>query len=209
MIKANKRLLLVIIPLAYFFMVWFFPWHMMETNSNISIIYLFDISFVVVVSLILKKVPVVKLKDLRRYVIVCLLTIPIAAVIIWLNNLLKIETPFALVNNPALQLLLMAPLIEELVFRHAFFSLGQSLKLPKVLEVHYNSALFAISHMASIWVLPPKYYGFIAYQVIYTFFLGRICTKVLLRQESILAPIGVHFVFNLVFYFAVTNNLIF
>jgi membrane protease YdiL (CAAX protease family) len=57
-------------------------------------------------------------------------------------------------------------------------------------------------------VLPVEYVPFIGFQVFYTFVLGVICGQALLRFHSVLAPICMHFVFNLAFYIALQLEVI-
>jgi membrane protease YdiL (CAAX protease family) len=57
-------------------------------------------------------------------------------------------------------------------------------------------------------VLPVEYVPFIGFQVFYTFVLGVICGQALLRFHSVLAPIFMHFIFNLCFYFALQLEII-
>lgn len=206
--KIPKLVFLIVIPLIYFFIVWFFPWNKLEFHPHFSVIYCFDLSFVLVISIVLKKIPEWRVKNFRSLVMYCLVIIPVSAIIIWINNSLNLHSPFKYVTDVGVQLLILAPIIEELVFRHGFYSLGKHFHLSEKMQVHYNSILFSVSHLASIWVLPPKFFPFIAYQVAYTFLLGRICTKSLIAQKSIFAPILLHFFFNLVFYYAVTSRLI-
>jgi membrane protease YdiL (CAAX protease family) len=70
------------------------------------------------------------------------------------------------------------------------------------------ASLFAFSHLIGLMVLPVEYIPFIGFQVFYTFVLGVICGQALLRFHSVIAPICLHFVFNLSFYVALQLEII-
>jgi membrane protease YdiL (CAAX protease family) len=70
------------------------------------------------------------------------------------------------------------------------------------------ASLFAFSHLIGLMVLPVEYIPFIGFQVFYTFVLGVICGQALLRFHSVIAPICLHFVFNLSFYIALQLEII-
>jgi membrane protease YdiL (CAAX protease family) len=70
------------------------------------------------------------------------------------------------------------------------------------------ASIFAFSHLVGLTVLPSEYVPFIGFQVFYTFVLGVICGQSLLRFGSVLAPIFMHFLFNLSFYIALHLEII-
>ncbi|MBT4792381.1 MAG: CPBP family intramembrane metalloprotease, partial [Halobacteriovoraceae bacterium] len=107
-----------------------------------------------------------------------------------------------------LQLLLLAPLIEELVFREGFVALFEKFKLNKILILSLNSILFSLSHLPALWHLPVEFHSFIAFQVFYTLILGWICTKVRIETKGLALPIIHHFLFNLIFYVALKMSYI-
>ena len=59
-----------------------------------------------------------------------------------------------------------------------------------------------------IFINNVEYVPFIGFQVFYTFVLGVICGQALLRFHSVLAPICMHFIFNLSFYIALQLEII-
>jgi len=70
------------------------------------------------------------------------------------------------------------------------------------------AAVFAFSHLVGLKVLPAEYVPFIGFQVFYTFTLGLICGQAMIRFHSVMAPIFLHFMFNLTFYFALQLEII-
>ncbi|MDH5414840.1 MAG: CPBP family glutamic-type intramembrane protease, partial [Flavobacteriaceae bacterium] len=88
----------------------------------------------------------------------------------------------------------------------SFFLIGEKLNLnPKHLLIS-NGVLFSISHLPGLWYLESAFHGFIYFQLLYTFGLGWMCAKARLESRGLLEPILLHFLFNSVFYLAVTNN---
>jgi membrane protease YdiL (CAAX protease family) len=71
-----------------------------------------------------------------------------------------------------------------------------------------HSVLHGLEHLVGLKVLPVEYVPFIGFQVFYTFVLGLICGQSLLRFHSVLAPMALHFIFNLTFYFALQLEII-
>lgn len=120
---------------------------------------------------------------------------------------MDIETPFRLVNNLEWHLLLFAPILEELVFRQTFQRVLISTMGGKRVTSMLVASIFAFSHLVGLSVLPPEYVPFIGFQVFYTFVLGVICGQSLLRFHSVLAPIFMHFFFNLSFYIALQFDI--
>jgi membrane protease YdiL (CAAX protease family) len=121
---------------------------------------------------------------------------------------MDIELPFRLVQNLEWHLLIFAPILEELVFRQTFQRVLIANVGGKRVTSMLVAAIFAFSHLVGLMVLPVEYVPFIGFQVFYTFVLGVICGQSLLKFHSILAPIGMHFIFNLCFYLALQLEVI-
>jgi membrane protease YdiL (CAAX protease family) len=121
---------------------------------------------------------------------------------------MEIELPFRLVQNLEWHLLIFAPILEELVFRQTFQRMLIANVGGKRVTSMLVASLFAFSHLIGLMVLPVEYIPFIGFQVFYTFVLGVICGQALLRFHSVIAPICLHFVFNLSFYVALQLEII-
>jgi membrane protease YdiL (CAAX protease family) len=98
-------------------------------------------------------------------------------------------------------LLLVAPVLEEAVFRYFLwkpfeFLAGRSVAL------FLTTVLFSYSHLHAIWSYPPEVHPFIYYQATYTLALGLAAGYFVWRWNSVLAAILIHFAFNLGFYLA-------
>ena len=198
-----KKIVPFIVPVLYFAVSWLFPWETYQWNSSISVSYLFDCSFVFLIALVLRTIPRFSIDRPSLLPAKLIATFAMACAVLFLNNLLALKTPFRYVDKLAIQLLLLAPIVEEFVFRFAFFAVFERCGTSQKWQLIANSTLFALSHLAAIWILPNEFTDFIIFQVFYTFALGWVCTKARMRHQSLLVPMMIHFVFNLTFYMAI------
>jgi membrane protease YdiL (CAAX protease family) len=99
-------------------------------------------------------------------------------------------------------LLLVAPVLEELVFRFFLWKATTWLTLNRVTTLILTSVFFSYAHLHAIWFSPSEIHGFLIYQTIYTLFLGLACGYMVFKWNSVLGAILVHFTFNLGFYLA-------
>ncbi|MEK7355434.1 MAG: CPBP family intramembrane glutamic endopeptidase, partial [Bdellovibrionota bacterium] len=114
-----------------------------------------------------------------------------------------ISIPFDLSGAETLIfLLVVAPILEELVFRFFLWQPVESLTKKPVLALVVCAALFSYSHFHPIWFLPPELASFLTYQTAYTFVLGLACGYWVWRGRSLAGAILTHFFFNLGFYLA-------
>ncbi len=195
-----------VLTIVYFAFSWGLPWQ--KIPSTISFSYVFDLLFALGVSFFFRlpwKFRWNINKNTFKVIgeVLALATGAIAA--IWYMD---IEIPFRLVNNLEWHLLLFAPLLEELVFRQTFQRVLIANMGGKRVTSMLVASIFAFSHLVGLMVLPVEYVPFIGFQVFYTFVLGVICGQSLLRFHSVLAPIFMHFIFNLCFYLALQFEII-
>lgn len=200
-------LFLVVIPIIYFSISWYFPWEKLQFNSTVSVSYIFDIVFTAMILAYYKqknfwgKLQLNGLLVRGSTVLVC------AFLCVWLSKILGLKAPFKYLEQPFLQLLILAPIIEELVFRGGFYKIGEKVRHPHF-NHSYNAVLFSISHLPAIWFLPQEFRSYIIYQLIYTLVLGWLCSKARERSAGVLEPVILHFIFNLVFYIAIKTQTI-
>lgn len=195
-----------VLIIVYFAFSWGLPWQ--KIPSTISFSYVFDLLFALGVSFFFRlpwKFRWNINKNTFKVIgeVLALATGAIAA--IWYMD---IEIPFRLVNNLEWHLLLFAPILEELVFRQTFQRVLIANMGGKRVTSMLVASIFAFSHLVGLMVLPVEYVPFIGFQVFYTFVLGVICGQSLLRFHSVLAPIFMHFIFNLCFYLALQFEII-
>jgi membrane protease YdiL (CAAX protease family) len=192
--------------IIYFAFSWFLHWHKIPTTISFS--YIFDLIFALGISFFFGLPWKFKWQINKQSVKAILETIAIAIGSISAIWYLDIETPFRLVQGLEFHLLFLAPVLEELVFRQTFQrTLIKSVGGKRVTSMLVAS-IFAFSHLIGLTVLPVEYVPFIGFQVFYTFVLGVVCGQSMLRFHSVLAPICLHFIFNLIFYVALHLEII-
>jgi hypothetical protein len=96
------------------------------------------------------------------------------------------------------QLLLIAPILEESLFRWTHWILLEKLFKSKKLIIFITSFLFSTAHLLSIQAVPSEFRNFIFYQGAYTFILA-LALGYIRSQSFILSCIALHFAFNLGF----------
>lgn len=113
----------------------------------------------------------------------------------------EIQIPFDLKGTETLVfLLLVAPFLEELIFRFFIWQPIEWLTGKPIIAWLVTSLMFSYSHLHSIWFLPKEIHSFVVYQTIYTLILGLACGFFKFRNNSIAGAVLVHFGFNLGFY---------
>lgn len=201
-----KYLAVFLIPMVYFLILWLVPWQEMYSIGSLPSSILFDIIFIILGLFIFKmKIFVTKLKP-KVFMAQGLVVIVLAIFCIFLSNLMKLNSPFKYLDLIFLKLLIIAPIVEELVFRGVFIEVGEKVKLNRRVSALLNAFLFSLSHAPALWFLEKEFHSFIVFQLIYTLALGYICALSRFKSKGIVAPITLHFLFNLVFYFAINTK---
>lgn len=211
MIRFNNPILLPLIQFAalvaiYFNISFFVPWENLSFQSTVSSSYFFDFAFWLGVALLIKEEP--RFGELKpKGAMLRVLIIGILATLFCMVSIYtRLESPFKYLDHLAFKLLVLAPFFEEIVFRGAFFDLLA--KIPKItdkVKLFLNAILFSGSHAAALFVIPKEYFSFVYYQLFYTLVLGWLCAKSRERSKGLLEPMVIHFIFNLIFYLAITN----
>tara|TARA_B100000212_G_scaffold339039_1_gene316683 strand:- start:276 stop:893 length:618 start_codon:yes stop_codon:yes gene_type:complete len=204
---TNKHSIIAIgTTLIYFGVAWFFPWKLFQIDSTISISYLWDILFCVVVGGTFS-VPL-KGSNLNGMVVRILAITALGCLSLFVLNYSGVEVPFKFLEHPIIQLLILAPIVEEFVFRYALLGLYLQRIKSKNVGLLASSVLFSISHLPGMWHLPQEFAAFVYIQLGYTFCMGWIIGKARIRTGGVLEPIILHFIFNLLFYVAVIKGII-
>ena len=195
-----------VLVIIYFAFSWGLPWN--KIPSSISFSYVFDLLFALGVSFFYRLPWKLKWHLNKQSWKAIAEVFVLAAGAIGAIRYMEIELPFRLVQNLEWHLLIFAPILEELVFRQTFQRMLIANVGGKRVTSMLVASLFAFSHLIGLMVLPVEYIPFIGFQVFYTFVLGVICGQALLRFHSVIAPICLHFVFNLSFYIALQLEII-
>lgn len=99
-------------------------------------------------------------------------------------------------------LLIVAPILEELIFRMALWqALGSFIEAGWIVLLA-TTVLFAAGHFAAYWFVPQQFQGFVMYQTFYVVLLGIAAGWRRLQSGSVVAAVIVHFGFNLGFFAA-------
>ncbi len=119
---------------------------------------------------------------------------------------LSVRVPFDLTaTSTRVLLLLVAPLLEESIFRMALWDASRQIKPAQAFTPWIiTSALFGAAHGVAYFYVPHEIQSFVIYQFIYTLALGFILGWLRLRTNSLTAPVLAHFLFNLGFLIAGT-----
>jgi membrane protease YdiL (CAAX protease family) len=195
-----------ILVVLYFAFSWGLPWH--KLPSTVSFSYIFDLLFALGVSFFFRLPWKFRWNVSRQSFLAMLEVIVLAMASIAAIWYMDIETPFRLVNGLEWHLLLFAPVLEELVFRQTFQRFLINQLGGKRVTSMLVASIFAFSHLVGLAVLPAEYVPFIGFQIFYTFVLGLLCGQALLRFGSVFAPMFLHFLFNLTFYFALQMDIL-
>lgn len=114
-----------------------------------------------------------------------------------------IAIPFDLRAKETIVLLLVvAPLLEELIFRFFLWQPIAWLTNQPILAWFFTSLLFSYAHFHAYWFAPPELYKFVLYQTLYTLPLGFACGYCLFQYRSLRGAMLVHLGFNLGFFVA-------
>lgn len=194
------------LTVLYYGMGWFFPWELFQIRSTISVSYLWDLVFAVICGALygLNYKSFNSKGAVARFLAISAL----ACLSIFILQYSEVQVPFRFLERPFLQLLILAPLVEELVFRFAFLGAYLQVLKSKNKALLISSGLFSISHLPGMWHLPEEFTFFVVIQLVYTFFMGWVIGKARIRTGGVLEPIALHFLFNLFFYIAVIQGLI-
>jgi membrane protease YdiL (CAAX protease family) len=113
----------------------------------------------------------------------------------------NILIPFDFKNGIGLILLLVvAPILEELIFRFSLWVSFNRLCKNKEAE-HWASAIFfSIGHLIAIFTLPPDFRPFVLYQGMYVIILSLGASTMRVATRGVLGPVILHAIFNLGFY---------
>ena len=102
-------------------------------------------------------------------------------------------------------LLVVAPILEELLFRQTFWKQFELLRLPKASAWIFTSVFFSFAHLNAIRFVPTELFTFIYYQAGYTLLLGLACGWVRQKDDSVVSAILLHAGFNLGFFLGMTT----
>lgn len=99
-------------------------------------------------------------------------------------------------------LLILAPVLEELLFRMALWETSQKVFKSAPVTLVMTTLFFSVGHLMALWHIPAPYKPFVLIQTLYVIFLGLGAGYRRIQSGTFLAGILVHFAFNLGFFLA-------
>ncbi|MFA6236499.1 MAG: CPBP family intramembrane glutamic endopeptidase [Bacteriovorax sp.] len=97
-------------------------------------------------------------------------------------------------------LLIVAPVLEEFLFRMALWETLKTFWDNGWFLIAATSSLFSLGHFSAYWFVPDEFKNFVLYQSVYVIFLAILLGRQRLKTNSLNVPVMMHFGFNLGFY---------
>ncbi len=163
--------------------------------------YVFEGLFVTGVMVLYRARIQVAFGQLRRVLPDCVLALPLGFGVFKLAIYLGILIPFDLADRETILLLLIvAPLLEECIFRQALWHLTETLWAGPVVTLGVTSSIFAFAHFHAYFFVPAEVQQFMVYQTFYALVVGVWWGFRYMKTRSLAVPIALHVIFNLGFY---------
>lgn len=99
-----------------------------------------------------------------------------------------------------MQLLVVAPILEELLFRLSLWNCIEAFSSKPKILVGFSTLLFSLGHFAAYFYVPVEFKNFVIYQTVYVIFLSIWVSMSKLKTHKMQTPILIHFIFNIGFY---------
>jgi len=169
--------------------------------------YVFEVILILIsVSFSIKKLKTSFLIN-KRIILMSIFSFMAGWLVFKLAGWINIGIPFNIETiETMLLLLVVAPIFEEFIFR--FFIWKPLENRRRLNPLIITSILFSYSHLHPIWHLPSLFHNFLYYQTAYTFLLAMACGYSVLKYNSLLGAILIHFMFNAGFYFASVTGIL-
>lgn len=196
---TSLRVLSLLMFVAYFGTE-YFHWFPVEAISPYGI-YFFEVIWVFITWLAFRRFVLLgKYPVLQKTAIAALL--PMGWLVHFFARKQQMIIPFDFTNSETvLFLILIGPLLEEFVFRGAFWRLTEVWTQKLIVPVIVTTLLFSASHFQALTFVPEEYKNFIVYQGLYTLVLGFFCANLRMRSGLLAAILG-HVCFNFGFWLA-------
>lgn len=163
----------------------------------LSLVYGVQIVFAIVILYMNRmSFPVIfKLPSLRLILAISVACLAMFSILLSLG----INVPFR-ANHPIIFLnyIILAPLVEELLFRQAILGAMIKKEVPIVVSVLISALLFGSYHFLGL-IHSSSYKTFIFMQVVFCFFIGIFLAAVRIQSNSLAMPIFLHSLVNSVF----------
>lgn len=165
--------------------------------------YAFEILFVISVALYYRQRRPWFLKPQKRDLGLSFLMILAGFLIYVLAGVLGMGVPYDLDSMITIFfLLLVAPILEELIFRLALWDAFRSINDQALLPIVGSTVLFSIGHLVAYWVVPSSIQPFVLYQSLYVIPLSLVISYRRHYARSVTPAMLLHFGFNFGFLLA-------
>jgi membrane protease YdiL (CAAX protease family) len=163
--------------------------------------YVFELFFVLLVARFFRSKNGFRLSVLKIELPVFLVSLLSGFLVNRLAGYSGIVIPFDLKSSGLLvMLLLIAPVLEELIFRYALWRLLDVINNNRIFLVLSTTFLFSLGHLISLFYVPEEFKVFVVYQFLYVILLGLFCGWRRQVSGTVVTAIFIHFFFNLGFY---------
>ncbi len=116
-------------------------------------------------------------------------------------RIMGLAIPFDLNDKQTIfALLIIAPIVEELIFRGLLWRSMEILKIESRHIMWITTLLFALAHFEAFSRVGAEIKIYVLYQTVYVIPLSILCASARLRSLNIYYSVSVHFLFNLAFY---------
>ncbi len=199
MLKERFLQALAIGLLALFWGVAYLEWFGLDSMSAYAV-YVFEILFALGVTLFYRPVDWQKAPFSFGAAVAVFFALASGFAIYEFASILGHTVPFQMRDpETVVFLLLVAPLLEEWLFRGALWRLIERVTRNEWLAFGITSAAFAYSHYQVIGALPENFHGFVHYQAMYTFGLALFCGGMRIHV-GLVGAMATHLAFNFGFW---------
>lgn len=196
--QKQKKALATVLLITFIFFEYIYRQNIDSINNYAS--YLLELLFIFIVHLCLKETDNnIALKPIKLSITLALCAI-LGLGFHSVASLTGLIIPFNFTTlETTIFLLIVGPILEELLFRGAVWTMLRTFNLSLKLTAIISALLFSLSHLTSIQYTPSEFHNFILYQSFYTIILGLICGYIK-STNTVSLSIFAHFLFNFGFW---------
>lgn len=208
-IKTKKQAFLAALMflLLHFGIMWGIPWQKLDLGAYGNwLVHFLELALLFIFHKLFDLPFLWRLKLNKRFFSFLFIGVLFALFSLLFINIVSIKVPFKYIPHYAFQLLFVAPLLEELIYRHILLQLLAKADFQGLFPVNFSSAIFSLAHFIIIFKMDPFFHSFIIFQTFYTYFLGWVCGVCVLKEKSLSGAYLIHFIFNFIFYLAIEYN---
>ncbi|MBI3556538.1 MAG: CPBP family intramembrane metalloprotease [Deltaproteobacteria bacterium] len=163
--------------------------------------YVFEGIFVLAVLGVYRSRIHVSLEKLKAVLPDCVLALPLGFGVYKFALYFGIPVPFDFADHETLLfLLVLAPFLEELIFRQALWYSAETLTARPTATLAITTVIFGSAHFQAYFYVSSEVQHFVVYQTLYALLIGLWWGYRYMKTQSVAVPIALHLLFNLGFY---------